>query len=429
MSSITSTVFTTAVASASAALATHIQTGIGATATPTATGELSAPSGSTGLSFQALDVVGEVAGPANQVLSPDDVRTLFSTRTATFTSVFSVVESHGGAVVTLPVTSISRFITSIPVATITISPSVLPTLVSPFPIISTTTTTTSSSSSSTSVLTSTAATANSPSSALSKSAAPSKAGAIAGGVLGAAILLIGILLCLFLRRRQRSRSRNLLTDPEHGLPGTANASATAAAQPFVPLSAASAFLARFFGRGRTTRGTQISDVQRPEPSKESANPFDDSNATRDPFDDSNGSRASWASYIDSLHSQEPEPTPSTAVSTRESIRELYLFNQASRAQAQAAKLEEATAHMRSSTMTLPAYVSGPASASGSGSVVSMATGDERTNADDSEARGVEDQLKRAMKEIEGLNSRIQELEVQRTSTSALGLPDQPPRYS
>jgi hypothetical protein len=40
MSSITSTVFTTAVASDPAALATRIQTGIGAAATQTATGEL-----------------------------------------------------------------------------------------------------------------------------------------------------------------------------------------------------------------------------------------------------------------------------------------------------------------------------------------------------------------------------------------------------
>jgi len=55
-----------------------------------------------------------------------------------------------------------------------------------------------------------------------------------------------------------------------------------------------------------------------------------------------------------------------------------------------------------------------------------AEGDETANADDAESLGVKDKLESANRQIEALNNRIRELEMQRRSSWALGLSDEPP---
>jgi small-conductance mechanosensitive channel len=159
--------------------------------------------------------------------------------------------------------------------------------------------------------------------------------------------------------------------------------------------------------------TAISAVQRSESPKEICNPFDSEFEVN---------RESWEPYIDRLQNQETGLTPSNTVSTRQ----LYISNQVNRARRKLAELEEVSTLLRSSTM------------SSRGSSTMLASGTEHDapnlaaeeepvdNATDPEASGVKDRLEDAIRQIEGLNDRIRELEMQRRSSWALGLSDEPP---
>ncbi|KAF8146448.1 hypothetical protein K438DRAFT_1869465 [Mycena galopus ATCC 62051] len=190
-------------------------------------------------------------------------------------------------------------------------------------------------------------------SAASKAAATSNASAIAGGIVGAVILLIGgIVLWLFLRRRRRA---------------------------------------------------EVSPARCPESPEE----------LRDPFADINHARESWASYVDRLQTR--ELTPSNTISTRQ----LYISNQVHRAQEKVAELEEMSSLLlRSSTASSRGYSSRP----GSRMTEAERAWTAPTNAD----QPVDDRLERAILEIQALNSRIREFEMQRRSSWALGLSDEPP---
>jgi len=132
-------------------------------------------------------------------------------------------------------------------------------------------------------------------------------------------------------------------------------------------------------------------------------------------------RASWAPYIDRPHALSPSNTTST--------RQLYISNQVHRAREEVAALEEAAS-------TLIRSASNSSSQAGAVRSVSWMSSDSTAPASaglDADRRSVDslgaddrDKLVRAMREIEGLNSRIRELEAQRRSSWALGMSDDPP---
>ncbi|KAJ7838758.1 hypothetical protein B0H14DRAFT_3459167 [Mycena olivaceomarginata] len=153
-----------------------------------------------------------------------------------------------------------------------------------------------------------------------------------------------------------------------------------------------------FRRRRITKAPEILVGQRPESPKE----------TRNPFDDSNASRESWAPYIDRRETQESRSSYNTV-----STRQLYISNQVNRAREKVAELERISTLLRSSTLSSRDSGSRP----GSG-ITATAVGDESTNVDDAQLRGVQEKLELAMLQIEGLNNRIQELEVHQKALSA-----------
>ncbi|KAJ7940201.1 hypothetical protein B0H13DRAFT_2395474 [Mycena leptocephala] len=156
--------------------------------------------------------------------------------------------------------------------------------------------------------------------------------------------------------------------------------------------------------------TAISTVQRSESPEEICNPLDSE------------SEVNRESYIDRLQTQETGLTPSNTVSTRQH----YISNQVDRARRELAELEEVSTLLRSSTV------------SSRGSSTRLASGIEHDapnlaaeeepvdNTTDPEASWVKDRLEDAIRQIEGLNDRIRELEMQRRSSWALGLSDEPP---
>ncbi|KAF8204229.1 hypothetical protein K438DRAFT_1819363 [Mycena galopus ATCC 62051] len=122
---------------------------------------------------------------------------------------------------------------------------------------------------------------------------------------------------------------------------------------------------------------------------------------------------SWAFYVDRLQTR--ELTPSNTISTRQ----LYISNQVHRAREKVAELEEMSSLLlRSPTASSRGYSSRP----GSGMTEAEGAWTAPTNAD----QPVDDRLDRAILEIQALNSRIRELEMQRRSSWALGLSDEPP---
>jgi len=112
-----------------------------------------------------------------------------------------------------------------------------------------------------------------------------------------------------------------------------------------------------------------------------------------------------------------------------STRQLVISNQVNRAREKVAELEEISSLLRSSSnssredrtrQALDLDVLPPA-AVGEDSV---------NNPSDSESLGVQDKLERAIRQIEGLNNRIRDLECQRRSSWALGRSDElPPGYT
>lgn len=198
----------------------------------------------------------------------------------------------------------------------------------------------------------------------------------------------GIILRGYLRNRQRRRAFYSRADAENSL-------SPIAPQPSV---APSVFLALCFCRRRITKAPEILFGQRPESPKETSNPFDDSNATRE----------SWAPYIDRRQTQGSRSSYNTV-----STRQLYISNQVNRAREKVAELERMSTLLRSSTLSSRDSGSRP----GSG-ITATAVGDESTNVDDAQLRGVQEKLELAMLQIEGLNNRIQELEVHQKALSA-----------
>ncbi|KAF7362311.1 hypothetical protein MVEN_00577700 [Mycena venus] len=173
----------------------------------------------------------------------------------------------------------------------------------------------------------------------------------------------------------------------------------------------------------TRRRRELKRTQRPETPKEICNPFD-SEAVSDV------DPAFWVSHLDRFQTGERGSTHSS--SDVVSTRQLYISNQVNNARQKLAELEEISIHLRSSSIN-SARVSSWRSVSGidhdANPVPSAAAEEnESANVDDPESFGVEDKLllERALREIEELNNRIRELEMQRRSSWALGLSDEPP---
>jgi hypothetical protein len=143
-----------------------------------------------------------------------------------------------------------------------------------------------------------------------------------------------------------------------------------------------------------------------------------------PFDpEPDGNRTSWAPYIGRLQTPKHALTASNTVSTRQ----LYISNQVNRVREKVAELEEMSTVLRSSSNSSREH--GPRPASGTDHDVpptAVAAAEEMPN-DSSDPVGVQDdKLEHANRRIEALNSRIRELELQRGSSWALGLSDEPP---
>ncbi|KAF7347292.1 hypothetical protein MVEN_01484500 [Mycena venus] len=130
-------------------------------------------------------------------------------------------------------------------------------------------------------------------------------------------------------------------------------------------------------------------------------------------------RGSWTPYIDRLRTREHRLSSSNTISTRQ----LYISNQVNRARQKVAELEEISS-------LLLCCSRGNSLRSASGTVrdppAVAAEKDEPAPTDNPELPGVQVQLERANQQIEELNTRIRELEMQRRSSWALGLSDDPP---
>ncbi|KAJ7045114.1 hypothetical protein C8F04DRAFT_1067740 [Mycena alexandri] len=125
-------------------------------------------------------------------------------------------------------------------------------------------------------------------------------------------------------------------------------------------------------------------------------------------------RTSWAPYINRLETQQAL-TPSNTISTRQ----VYISNQVNRAREKVAELEaEKSTLLRQSSHSSESHQEG----------IPSGTGD--VPADDLNSSGIYETLERAIRQIEGLNDRIRELEGERRSSWALGLSDEeaPPGY-
>ncbi|KAJ6541718.1 hypothetical protein B0H19DRAFT_322450 [Mycena capillaripes] len=162
-------------------------------------------------------------------------------------------------------------------------------------------------------------------------------------------------------------------------------------------------------RRRTLRKQTKTSLESP---KVTANPFYSEL-------DVNQSRASWTPYIDRAQTRGSTLTASNTVSTRQ----LYISNQVERARKKMAELEEMSTLLRSTSNASrqesgrpPSYDIPP----------TTAPVDEPANS----SLAVQDRLDRAVREIEGLNNRIRELEQQRSSSWALGQSNElPPGYT
>ncbi|KAJ7803319.1 hypothetical protein B0H14DRAFT_3154523 [Mycena olivaceomarginata] len=143
---------------------------------------------------------------------------------------------------------------------------------------------------------------------------------------GAILLIVGIILCLFLRNRRRRRafysSQSQLADAEQSF-------STRGPQPSI-------LQALGCRRRRSTKATEIPAAERPESPKETNNPFDDSNANRE----------SWELHVDRHQTQEHRLSYNTV-----STRQLYISNQVNRAREKVAELEAMSTLLRSSTMS------------------------------------------------------------------------------
>lgn len=201
------------------------------------------------------------------------------------------------------------------------------------------------------------------------------------------------------------------------------------------------------GRALRKKRTEFPDAQGPESPKEICNPFDSESHVnreswarhidtipapqepespkeiRNPFDSEFPlNRESWAPHIDTIQSREHVSTRSNTVSTRQ----LYIANQVHRAREKVAELEEMSTLLRSSSNS--SHENGPrliARADHDALPVAPALHDEPVNPF-SDPLQVQAKLERAILQIEGLNNRIRELEMQRRSSWALGRSHEPP---
>jgi hypothetical protein len=159
-------------------------------------------------------------------------------------------------------------------------------------------------------------------------------------------------------------------------------------------------------RRKPLRTTQISPAQGP---KSSENILDS---------EYNVHRASLASYLDRVG----QWTRSSTISTRQ----LVISNQVNRARRKVTELEEVSTLLRALSNSSREDRTRPTSAIDH-DVPPLAAEDGSVNIpSDSDLLGVQVQLERAIRQIEGLNDRIRELEHQRRSSWALGLSDEPP---
>ncbi|KAJ7877456.1 hypothetical protein B0H13DRAFT_2053838 [Mycena leptocephala] len=151
--------------------------------------------------------------------------------------------------------------------------------------------------------------------------------------------------------------------------------------------------------------TQISPLQRQESFKE-IRPYLGSK--------SDAHRASWAPDIDT------DGPRSSIISTRQ----LVISNQVNRAWEKVAELEEISSLLRFSFNSPHEDRNRQASETDHDVLPPAAAGEDSVH--DADSLGVQDKLERAIRQIEGLNNRIHELERQRRSSWALGRSDEPP---
>jgi hypothetical protein len=154
------------------------------------------------------------------------------------------------------------------------------------------------------------------------------------------------------------------------------------------------------------RRTQILPLQRQESFKETR-PYLGSK--------SDAHRASWAPDIDT------DGPRSSIISTRQ----LVISNQVNRAREKVAELEEISSLLRFSSNS--SCEDRTRQASDLDVLPPTAAGEDSVNnPSDADSLGVQDKLEHAIRQIEGLNNRIHELEGQRRSSWALGRSDEPP---
>jgi len=154
--------------------------------------------------------------------------------------------------------------------------------------------------------------------------------------------------------------------------------------------------------------TQISPLQIPESSKEIRLHLGSKPGAH---------RASWAPDIDT------DGPRSSIISTRQ----LVISNQVNRAREKVAELEEISSLLRSSSHSAREDRTRQASETDHDVRPPAAAGEDSVNnPSDADSLGVQDKLERAIRQIEGLNNRIRELEDQRRSSWALGRSDAPP---
>ncbi|KAJ7726417.1 hypothetical protein B0H16DRAFT_269275 [Mycena metata] len=128
-------------------------------------------------------------------------------------------------------------------------------------------------------------------------------------------------------------------------------------------------------------------------------------------------RSSWASYVISIPPRDDTLSPSNTISTRQ----LYISNQVRRAREKAAELEERSVIARSpSTASRPDR---PSSWTGSEVTAAPSPSDELPpvpSGSKSSSNPADEKLEHAIRQIEVLNDRICELELQRESLGVLG---------
>ncbi|KAJ7045115.1 hypothetical protein C8F04DRAFT_524215 [Mycena alexandri] len=163
------------------------------------------------------------------------------------------------------------------------------------------------------------------------------------------------------------------------------------------------------------RQTQTVKPAGPEFCKDVSAAFDVKAVPVDNSLESGVNRSSWASYVVSIQPRDNTLSPSNTMSTRQ----LYISNQVRRAREKVAELEEKSIPARSSsTSSRQDSIKSPSSWTGSEVTAAPSPSEElpTISSDFNSSNPADEKLEHAIRQIEALNGRICELELQRGSS-------------